>query len=69
MTGTELRLLRESLGMTQEDVADYLGLRHKSQVAHLESGRSAISGAKLRLLEALRESGGKNISGKIPYRG
>lgn len=53
MSGEQVRRLRESLSMTQQDLADYLGLRHRSQVAHLEGGRTRIAGAKLRLLEQL----------------
>jgi DNA-binding transcriptional regulator YiaG len=54
MTPDQVRALRESAQMTQDELARYLGLRHRSQVAHLEAGRSQVRGAKLRLLELLR---------------
>jgi transcriptional regulator with XRE-family HTH domain len=53
MDGEQVKALRETLGMTQQEMADYLGLRHRSQVTHLENGRTRVAGAKLRLLEAL----------------
>jgi transcriptional regulator with XRE-family HTH domain len=53
MSGEDVRQLREQAGMTQQELADYLGLRHRSQVRHLESGRTRVAGAKLRLLEDL----------------
>ncbi len=53
MTGDDVRVLREAARMTQQELADYLGLSHRSQVCHLESGRSQVAGAKLRLLENL----------------
>jgi transcriptional regulator with XRE-family HTH domain len=53
MSGEDVRQLREQAGMTQQELADYLGLRHRSQVRHLESGRTQVVGAKLRLLEDL----------------
>ena len=53
MSGAEVRQLREKLGMTLQEMADYLGLRHRSQAAHLESGRTKVYGAKLRLLQKL----------------
>ena len=58
----EVRELRESLGMTLEDMARYLGLRHRSQALHLENGRTAVRGAKLKMLLLLRDTGGKILS-------
>jgi DNA-binding transcriptional regulator YiaG len=55
MTPAEVRALREAAGMTQDQLAEYLGLRHRSQVRHLESGRSKATGAKGKLLEQLRQ--------------
>src|SRR5262245_53359787 len=54
MTPKQIHDLRVSLGMTLQDMADYLGLRHKSQAHHLETGRTAATGAKLKMLELLR---------------
>lgn len=61
MTPDDVRRLRESVGMTQQEMADYLGLRHRSQVNHLESGRTKVSGPVRLLLEQL---GGKKNPGK-----
>lgn len=55
MTGGDVKALRETLGWSQQQLADHLGLRHRSQVTHLESGRTSVTGAKLRLLEDLRK--------------
>lgn len=54
MTGEELKQLREELGWTQEEMAVRLGLRHRSQVHHLETGRTRITGPKLMLLRGIR---------------
>lgn len=54
MTPEQLKDLREQAKMSQQEMADYLGLRHRSQVHYLETGRSKIAGPKLRLLEELR---------------
>ena len=56
MTGKELRKLRRAIGMTQQDVADYLGLKHRRQVWWLEQkGDRQIAGPARKLLEKLRE--------------
>lgn len=62
------KAIRVSLGMTQEDMAEYLCLKHKSQVAHLESGRTPVQGPVCRLLELLRDTEGK-IFQNIQNRG
>lgn len=54
MTPDELKDLREQAKMSQQEMADYLGLKHRSQVHYLETGRSKISGPKLKMLEELR---------------
>ncbi len=59
MTPTELIELRAALGWTQDELAKHLGLRHRSQVQHLESGRTEITGPKLRLLEELQKKAKK----------
>jgi len=56
MTVHTLKSLRKRLGWSQAQLADYLGLRHKSQVHYLESGRTKICGPKLVLLKGLMES-------------
>jgi len=68
MNRQQARQLREQLGMTQDDMALYLGLRDKSQVSHLESGRTAIDGPVRRLLYILSVTGGElfpDISDKV----
>jgi transcriptional regulator with XRE-family HTH domain len=55
MTPTELRTLREAIGWTQDQLAVYLRLRHRSQVCYLESGRAALYGPTLVLLEQLKD--------------
>lgn len=61
----DVRRIRESLGMTLEDLARYLGLRRKSQAAHLESGRTLARGPVARLLRLLESSEGRILDGKI----
>jgi len=72
MTKQQARQLREALGMTQEDMAVYLGLRDKSQVSHLESGRTAIDGPVAQLYFILAATDGdilKLFYEKKPVRG
>ncbi len=59
MTTVELIELREALGWTQDELAKHLGLKHRSQVRHMESGRTEIAGPKLRLLEELQKKAKK----------
>jgi DNA-binding transcriptional regulator YiaG len=59
MTGTEVREIRESLGLTQEELARWLGLSGRSNVAHIEAGRKAVTGPIARLMQLLRDSDGK----------
>lgn len=56
MTPKQARDLHESLGMTLEDLASCLGLKHRSPVTHLERGRTKIQSAKLQLLILLRDT-------------
>lgn len=65
MTATEVKQIRQAAGLTQEELAQYLGLRHRSQVHHLETGRTAATGAKGRLLEQLRAAAGRGEK-KLP---
>lgn len=58
MTPEKAKAIRLVLGMTQDDMKEYLNLKYKSQVSHLESGRTGIAGPVLRLLELLEASGG-----------
>lgn len=53
-TGTKIRNLRRSKGMTQEELAKAIGLKDKSSIAKIESGTNEISHDKLcRLCHAL----------------
>ncbi len=64
MSPGEVRKLREGLGMTQSDLAEYLGLTSKGQVSRLETGDREVRGPVLRLLEILRQTGGETFSRK-----
>src|SRR5262245_8152497 len=44
MTPKQFKAHRERLGMSQSEMAAALGLKHKSQVHYMETGRFAISG-------------------------
>jgi len=58
MRKEQLVKLRRALGLTQRELAAYLGLRDKSQVSHLETGRTPIEGPVRRLLYILETTGG-----------
>src|SRR5262245_51206903 len=47
----DVRRIRASLGLTLLEMAQALGLRSHSQVAHLESGRTAVKWSKAILLQ------------------
>lgn len=66
MDGKAIKKLRLSLKMSQDELARYLGLRHRSQVAHLESGRSAAYGSKAILLAGLAACASKAEAGVPP---
>lgn len=68
MRPKEVRMLREELGLTQDAFAALLGLRHRSQVHHLETGRTKIEGAKLILLRKLRDSVDERIRDESQQR-
>lgn len=59
MTGKDFKAIRESLGLTQDELGRWLGLSGRSNVAHIEAGRKAITGPVRRLMELLRESEGR----------
>lgn len=42
MTPSELRAARETLGLTQAELAAILGLSRQASISDMESGRSAI---------------------------
>lgn len=48
----DILALRESLGWTQDRMADYLGV-NRSNVSRMETGQTGMRGSVLRLLKAL----------------
>jgi DNA-binding transcriptional regulator YiaG len=59
MTPEEIRLLRESLGMTQEELAHRLGLETRGAVSHWEAGRKSPTGPALAALRMLAQKKSK----------
>src|SRR5215469_16913842 len=59
MRKEQVKKLRHSLGLSQQKLADYLGLKDKSQIVHLETGRTHISGPIARLLFILKTTNGE----------
>ncbi len=60
MTGDEFKRIRLSLGLTQADLARYLGYSSgETAISNLESGRNGISGPVRRLMEILRDTEGE----------
>ena len=55
MPAAEVLRIREALQLTQGELAVLLGMRHRSQVARLESGERSVRGATLILLRQLQE--------------
>lgn len=49
----DILALRESLGWTQDRMADYLGV-NRSNVSRMETGQTGMRGSVLRLLKALQ---------------
>lgn len=56
----DVKALRDSLGWTQEKLAEHLGL-DRSSVSRLENGQ-AVKGPTLRLLQALTEEASERSS-------
>jgi DNA-binding transcriptional regulator YiaG len=52
MTPAKFRALRESLGLTQTEWGDWLGV-HRVNVSKIESGKKPISPTLSRLLDAI----------------
>ncbi len=40
--GRNIKYYREKIGLSQEQVAAFLGVNHREQIAHYESGRTEI---------------------------
>lgn len=55
MTPEQIRELRETLRMTQEEFARRLGLQTRGAISHLESGRKVPVGPTLAALNLLAE--------------
>ena len=56
MRPTELKRIRERLKMSQAEMARALGLKHKSQVHYMESGRFKITGPAEAAIRQLAEA-------------
>ena len=56
MTGEDLVSLRRKIGCSQQAMAEYLGLRHESQLSEIESGRRRITYYEEALLKRLAEA-------------
>lgn len=52
MIGKRIRYRREELHMTQQELADRLGYKAKSSIAHIERGENDIPVAKVKLFAA-----------------
>jgi transcriptional regulator with XRE-family HTH domain len=57
MRGSELRRIRGRLKMSQAEMARALGLKHKSQVSYMESGRFGINGPAEEAIRRLAAEG------------
>lgn len=66
MTPTQIRSLRESFGMSQEEFALLLGLGHRASVSRLESGTRPATGAVLAFLRHLAECRRSEKNSQIP---
>ncbi len=56
LTGEDLSTLRRKIGWSRQAVAEYLGLRHESQLRQIESGRRWITYDEEVLLKRLEEA-------------
>lgn len=52
MTPDQIKDARQSLGLSQEDMARMMGYRSKSRLSEIERGKKPISDAATRLLAA-----------------
>lgn len=52
-TGDRVKMLRERKGMTQEELANKLGYKSKTSVAHIEAGRDIPRSMVVKLAEIL----------------
>lgn len=63
MTPEQIKSLRESLGLTQQEFARHIGLATRSAVCHLERGSKQPKGPLLALLRLLDEERRKRADG------
>ena len=66
LTKDELRDFRTAEGLTQEELAVRLGLKHKDTVRAWESGKTPVSGPAslvIRMVQAAREAGSAVLDG------
>lgn len=57
MTPTELKQLRHSLGLSQREMTEAMGLKSYRSVQRMEAGEQPIEGAVLRVLEYMQKYG------------
>lgn len=62
MTGAEIRAARHRLGLTQEQLAERMGLFGKQTISQWERGVRTPQGPSLRLLEALLREQGQPVN-------
>lgn len=61
MTGAEIRAARLTLGLTQEQLAEQMGLFGKQTISQWERGVRTPGGPSIRLLEALLREHGQPV--------
>lgn len=62
MTPAQFKATRARLGLTQQQMADALGLKDASAVRHYEAGRRPVQGSVLRCLQYIEHYGIVNFS-------
>ncbi|MBR5355491.1 MAG: helix-turn-helix transcriptional regulator [Lachnospiraceae bacterium] len=45
--GERIRIRREEIGMTQEELAEHLGYKHKTSVSKIEKGLASVPSSKV----------------------
>ena len=54
MTGTEFKKIRQALGLTQQQLADRMGLSRRETIAEIE-GRDAVQGHHAAHLQCIQQ--------------
>lgn len=55
-TGQKVRLLRQRIGLTQEELANKIGYKSKTSIAHIEQGRDKSITILVKLAKVLETS-------------